>query len=71
MKKLFSTKISPSCEYCRFGRISPDGVSVLCEKMGIMQKDSSCSKFKYDVLKRRPLREAKIDTNYDKEDFTL
>ncbi len=71
MKKMFTMEKSPACEYCHYGRMTADGSAVLCEKKGIMQNSSSCRKFKYDVLKRRPRKQASIDTNYSADDFKL
>ena len=54
-KKLLSAdKYPPRCAYCKKGRLSPDGESVLCEKNGIVEKNSSCRSYKYDVMKRVP-----------------
>mgnify|MGYP003296222971 CR=1 FL=1 len=71
MKKLLNEKeISPSCSYCEFGKCSPDGETVLCKKKGIVEKDFSCRKFSYDVLKRQPRRPLPLQ-KYNKEDFSL
>ena len=51
MKKLFNFNKIPACEYCSFGRFSPDDAMILCIKKGIMMPGSSCSSFKYDVPK--------------------
>ncbi|MCQ2461022.1 MAG: hypothetical protein MJ115_02610 [Clostridia bacterium] len=71
MKKLFNEDITPACEYCHYGRITPDNNSVLCEKRGIMLPTSSCKSFKYDVLKRRPQKKLQIFADYSAEDFTI
>ncbi len=71
MKKLFGTKdVSPYCEYCAHGRLSPDKESVLCKKLGIVTKDFNCKKFKYDPLKRQPKRPKQLD-KFNEEDFSL
>ena len=67
MKKLFNFNKIPACEYCSFGRFSPDDAMILCIKM----PGSSCSSFKYDVFKRRPKGEAKIFNDYSEDDFSL
>lgn len=70
-KKLFNKKsITPACGVCEYGRISPDGESVLCFKSGIRQLESSCRSFKYDPLKRKP-RKAPPMESFDKSDFEL
>ncbi|MDO4832277.1 MAG: hypothetical protein Q4A45_02585 [Clostridia bacterium] len=71
MKKLFNFNKIPACEYCSFGRFSPDDAMILCIKKGIMMPGSSCSSFKYDVFKRRPKGEAKIFNDYSEDDFSL
>ena len=71
MKNIFNSNIIPACEYCAYGRMSPSKDKVLCIKRGFMLPSSSCHSFKYDVLKRKPKKSPKIDTNYTKEDFSL
>ena len=63
-------EIAPKCEYCAYGRRSPDGETVLCEKKGIVTRDRVCRKYKYDILKRIPKRKAKLPT-FSAEDFEL
>lgn len=62
--------ISPSCKLCGHGVLSPDGESVLCIKTGIRLPDSNCRNFKYDPLKRVPLRPIKSG-EFSEEDFSL
>ncbi|MCR5522943.1 MAG: hypothetical protein K6F64_04825 [Clostridia bacterium] len=69
-KVIDSKKYPPKCGYCLNGRISPDGENVLCRKKGIVNKDSSCSSYKYDVLKRKP-PEAKLIDDIDPGEFKL
>lgn len=70
-KKLLNKKeYPPKCEYCQKGRLSPDGESVLCPKKGIVEKDDSCRSYKYDVLKRKPLRQPLVD-DVNSEDFVI
>jgi hypothetical protein len=76
MKKLFNKNdITPSCSYCVHGRFSPNGESVLCLKKGIVSLDYSCKRFKYDPLKRKPIRPKAIETfeelDFSLEDFSL
>lgn len=71
MQKLYNKKVAPMCSYCVFGRPAPNGDSVLCEKRGIMTKDSSCRKFKYDPLKRIPKKEPEMQQSFSQEDFKL
>ncbi len=71
MKKLFNTKeISPACEYCTYGKASPDKEIILCIKNGVVEKTYACKKFKYDPLKRQPRRPVKME-QFSEEDFSL
>ncbi len=69
-KSLYSSDISPKCEYCTYGTLSPTGQEILCKKRGIMQLDSFCKKFSYDPLKRKP-KKIKVSSDYSVEDFML
>ena len=71
MKDLFNKKsIDASCSYCTHGKASPDGESVLCIKHGLVDKNGSCRKFKYDPLKRQPRRPRELE-HFEAEDFSL
>ena len=71
MKKLFNKNdITPSCSYCVHGKPSPDKESVLCLKRGLVNLDYSCKKFKYDPLKRKPMRPKAIE-KFEESDFAL
>lgn len=61
---------APACRICSHGILSADGESVLCVKTGIRQLDSSCRSFKYDPLKRVPMRKRGMG-EFAKEDFEL
>lgn len=69
--KLFNkNEISPSCSYCEYGKLSPDGESVLCIKKGVMEKNDFCKKFSYDILKRQPKRPQAL-SKFSEDDFSL
>jgi hypothetical protein len=71
MKGLFrGSKYEPACEFCRYGKSAPDGSSVLCSVRGVMRRRSSCKKYEYDPLKRKPKR-APLLPEYDPEEFAL
>lgn len=70
MEKHGKIEIAPKCEYCVHARPSPDGETVLCPKKGVMEKDSKCRKYKYDILKRRPKKKPKLQ-EFSAEDFEL
>jgi len=59
-KLVNENSISAACSHCLNGRLSPDKLSVLCKKKGVMLPTSSCRKFVYDPLKRKPLRLPKL-----------
>ena len=60
----------PKCEYCIHGRKSADEDIVLCVKKGIVEKDSSCRAYKYDVLKRKPFKKPVVE-EADPADYEL
>ena len=70
MKKQAKVEIAPKCEYCVHARPSPDGETVLCPKKGVVEKDSKCRKYKYDILKRQPKHKPKLQ-EFSAEDFEL
>lgn len=67
---LFSKGIPPACEYCKFGFLTRDGKTVLCEKKGVCSPSGSCRKYLYAPLKRIPRRPNALP-KYDKSDFEL
>ena len=69
-KLLNEKSISPACAYCGHGRLSPDRLSVLCIKKGIMLPTSSCRKYVYDPLKRQPQRLPRMP-KFSAKDFKL
>lgn len=70
-KQLLSEQEFPAtCSHCQFGRLAPDTQSVLCIKRGVMQASSSCKKYRYDPLKRKPRQAPKLP-DYQDEDFSL
>lgn len=71
LKKLFNKNdVTPLCSYCAHGKISPNMETVLCTKMGVVEINFSCKKFKYDPLKRQPRRPKAID-KFEQSDFSL
>ena len=71
MKKLLNSKEYPKdCEYCVYGRLSPKGDTILCEKKGIIPIGDTCIKYKYDPLKRVPKKKLRVESA-DPDDFKL
>ena len=70
-QKLFNTKdIIKRCDTCLYGELAQDNRSIFCQKKGLKEPDDFCRKYKYDPLKRVPLKLI-IDTDYSPEDFML
>ncbi|MBQ7976514.1 MAG: hypothetical protein IJ300_12585 [Clostridia bacterium] len=71
MKALLNKKdVTPSCSYCAHGRLAPNKESVLCMKKGVVDIEYSCNKFRYDPLKRKPMRPRAIE-KFEESDFAL
>ncbi|MGN1304170.1 MAG: hypothetical protein ACI4YB_03950 [Oscillospiraceae bacterium] len=66
-KKYFGNNIPARCEYCTFGTRAKDGGKVLCEKRGLVDGTSSCSKYLYSPLKRIPVKQLNIPGNFDED----
>ena len=60
------------CRFCAFGARIAASEEVFCEKKKqIISEDSSCKKYKYDILKKE-LRRRKTNTRkFDKGDFLI
>lgn len=69
-KKFFDKTLPRRCEYClNANPIGNDG-EMVCHKHGITRADDCCHSYKYDPLKREPMRK-KLADNYSPEDFAL
>jgi len=69
-KKMFDKTLPKKCEYCLLSSPLGDNGEMICEKRGIVNSDDYCRSYKYDPLKREPMRK-KISDNYSPEDFIL
>ena len=68
---LFRKKISPSCSYCIHGTQLDDG-QFLCSKKGPVSDKQKCMAFRYDPVKRIPVKAKALDfTKYEQEDYSL
>ncbi len=68
---LFRKDIEKNCSYCVHAA-KVDSSHVVCSKKGIIPCEESCRRFKYDPLKRVPVKgKAKDFTRYDDVDFSL
>lgn len=61
---------SDKCEICLRGRPAPDGKHLLCFRKGVVEPDFHCRGFKYDPLKRKPVRPAPM-TEHTRDEFAL
>ena len=66
-KEILRYNIPPRCEYCTYGTRAKDGGKVLCEKRGLVDGSSSCSKYLYSPLKRIPVKQLNIPGNFDED----
>ncbi len=68
---LFKKTIDPDCAYCKRGKLI-DRETVLCKKRGVMAPGNACPAFRYEPLKRVPVRPVVPDlSRWKDEDFTL
>ena len=68
--KGFNKKLPKHCEYCIHGLKFGAENEIMCKKKGITNIFDSCRHYKYDPLKREPLK-AKVSDNYNPEDFSI
>ena len=67
----FRKKIQPSCSYCVHAARLSDG-QILCAKRGLVTAEGKCMRFRYDPIKRVPLKAKALDfEKYDQDDFSL
>lgn len=68
---LFKKDIEPRCAYCKRGAVL-DEERVMCMKKGVVSTADSCSRFKYDPLKRVPPKPVAPNFSHlSEEDFRL
>lgn len=70
MASIFNKKIPHSCAWCIHGKPSDYTDEVFCSKRGMTNKNDSCHSYKYDPLKRNPVKARPAD-GYSAEDFKL
>ena len=68
--KGFNKKLQKSCLWCIHGIKSEYSDDIFCKKHGVTTRADSCRHYKYDPLKREPLK-AKVADNYSPEDFSI
>lgn len=68
---LFRKNVARFCAYCRHAG-KADETHMLCAKKGFVSCEDSCSRFRYDPLKRTPPRySAKDFSKFEDSDFSL
>lgn len=68
---LFRKKQERQCSYCAFaGKL--DEETMICQKCGVVPSDHRCRRFRYDPLKRVPVKPKAQDfSKYENKDFSL
>ncbi len=69
-KSPFNKKLQKKCEYCIHGNRLKFANEIICKKRGVTDIDDCCHSYKYDPLKRVPVR-VKFENGYREEDFKL
>ncbi len=69
-KSPFNKKLEKHCEYCVHGAQLNFDDQIICKKRGVTDKTDKCRSYKYDPLKRVPVR-TKLADGYTEEDFKL
>lgn len=69
--KLCRKDIEKYCAFCIYSITELTDTETLCKKKGAVSKIDTCSKFKYNPLKRKPAQRVRIRKNYNKEDLTF
>ena len=68
---MFSEKTAPMCMYCMRGTKMNGTDYTICKKKGVVYNAFHCRAYKYDALKRIPMRKPEINSEYTTEDFKL
>ena len=66
----FNKKLAKSCAYCVHGTVLEGFNETVCKKRGVTNKRDFCRSYKYDPLKRIPVK-PKLADNYTPDDFEL
>ena len=68
---LFRKKMPKACRYCAHSAVC-DEEMILCKKRGSVPPDGKCRRFRYDPLKRVPIRPKSPNSQkFEGEDFSL
>ena len=68
---LFRKKVERYCTYCIYaGKLDDD--TMICKKSGVVPAGHHCRRFRYDPLKRVPVKHRMQDTEkFQEKDFIL
>ena len=69
-QRYFGKRVAPACAYCKLGSLTADGRTVVCARKGVTAPYDSCSRYRYDPLKRVPARQASLPS-YHEDEFKL
>lgn len=69
-KSPFDKKLEKHCEYCVHGTKLNFDNQIICKKHGVTDKSDNCRSYKYDPLKRVPVK-VKLANGYTDDDFKL
>ena len=69
---LFRKNIERNCSYCVYSAKIIGSDNIMCSKKDMIPCDQGCKKFKYDPLKRIPVKAKPKDfSSMDDTDFSL
>ena len=69
-KKLFDKTLPKKCAYCLHSNPLGNAGEMVCRKKGIIDENDYCKGYKYDPLKREPLRQL-VSTDFTPDDIKL
>lgn len=67
---IFGKDTAKYCAFCEHGRDLHTNDEMSCVYKGVVDKADTCRKFKYDVLKRDPVK-SMPDISFDEKEFSL
>ena len=67
---VYSNDIQKCCKYCCDAVELVNSDEMLCTKNGPVSADYYCKKYRYDAIKRRPIKKAPL-REFSESDFTI
>jgi hypothetical protein len=69
-KTVNEAEIERKCAFCEFGTAitlsTGEEPDIICEKHGIVSRDHLCRSFRYDLLKREPVKKTSTAVDNDR-----